>query len=467
MAHLKLAGIVSLLLYALLAGAVRASNAPGDVALFLAITGALFALMFWSWWRASAGGRRRLGHILLFAVLFRLIMLTVGLPRDDRLQALRRDLGGEETGYQSFLLYDNDIWRYLWEGHLTATGIGPYGKTPDEHLTEIENLDPGVPEPPPLESELWWDVLDNVSFRTYTSVYPPVAQLLFVAAHAIAPGSVLVLKALIALIDLGACLGLATLLRALGRPDRDLLLYAWNPLVIKEFAGSGHADALMILCVVWAAVWMVRRRDALAQLLLGVAIASKLGAILLVPIFCRYTRPRSWPLAPLAALLVALPFWRDIYGLGRGLATYAREWVFNSGPWLALRETLAALGAESPGVWAHALTRAVVLGVVIWSLKPGRFEAARWARWCFLTLATLIVLNPAVMPWYLTWALPFAIAVGNLSWVLFTALSFLSYLFYIDRGEASWWLWLEYGLLLGAVLWETRSSATFGRWRAP
>jgi len=443
--------------------------------LFLAIVGLLFGLMIWAYRRARTspapathGTKRVVVQILVFAALFRLVMLFVGLPPSGRVDALAKDLGGREPGYQTFLLYDNDIWRYLWDGHLTAVGVGPYAKTPDELYTQIEEA--GSDEPP-LEAELWWDVLDNVSFRTYTSVYPPMAQLLFVAAHGIAPGSVLVLKLLLALIDLGVCFALAALLKTLGRPPQELLLYAWNPLVIKEFAGSGHVDVLMVLFVTLAALFLIRRRDAVGQLLLGLAIASKLGALILVPIFCRRSRWWTWALAPLAAVLVSLPFLGGIEGLGRGLGTYAREWVFNSGPWVLIEQVFATLGFESSSPLAHLVTKGAVIAVVLWSLRAGRFDGMAFARSCFLTLALLVVLNPAAMPWYLTWALPFAVVIGNRSWVLLTGLSFLSYLFYVDQGASSWWLWAEYGLFLGAAILEAKSrppslaepSATFTR----
>jgi hypothetical protein len=439
----------------LIAVALRASNARQDVVLFLGVIGVLFGLMAWAYRRAKrstySDTRRLVVQILVFAALFRLVVLFVGLPPTDRLDALARDLGGQEPGYQTFLLYDNDIWRYLWDGHLTATGVGPYARTPDEIYTEVE--DSGS-DAPPLESELWWDVLDNVSFRTYTSVYPPMAELLFVAAHQIAPGSVLVLKLLLALIDLGVCLALAALLRALGRPSRELLFYAWNPLVIKEFAGSGHVDVLMVLFVTLAALLLIRRRQALAQACLGLAIASKLGALILVPIFLRRSRPVTWVLAPMTALLVSLPFLGDIGGLGQGLGTYAREWIFNSGPWVAIEWLFAAMGLESSVALAHLVTKGAAIGVVLWSLRSGRFDGMEFARSCFLTLAVLVVLNPAVMPWYLSWALPFAVAIGNRSWVLLTGLSFLSYLFYVDQGASSWWLWLEYGLFFAIAAVE-------------
>lgn len=428
------------------------------MAIFLAVIGCLFGLMAWAWRNAS--GTSLTFRILVFAALFRLVMLGAGLPRDEPLRALGKDLSGRETGYQTFLLYDNDVWRYVWEGHLTATGVGPYSKTPHEFHSEIEETGD---DRAPLESDLWWDVLDNVSFRTYTSVYPPLAQSLFYLAHLIAPGSVFVLKLLLSLVDLATCLGVAALLRALGRPDRDLLLYAWNPLVIKEFAGSGHIDTLMVVMITWAAVAAIRRREVAAQLLLGVGIAAKLGAVILLPLLWRRTRPATWILAPLAALTVSLPFLSGIGGLFGGLGVYAREWVFNSGPWLALQRSFEMLGSGSPELWAHLVTKGAVIAVVLLSLLFGGRDRHRWTTACFATLAVLIVTNPAVMPWYLPWALPFAIAIGNRTWVAFTGLAFLSYLFYVDRGEATWWLWLEYltlGALMTLELYRRRGDAT-------
>ncbi len=411
---------------------------------------ALFGLHLFVWWRAKSRPVTVV-WILVFAAAFRLTMLGVGLPQEGQLRALQHDLGAEQTGYQPFLLYDNDVWRYLWDGHLSATGVGPYAATPHELLTEVEESGEDLP---PLESDLWWDVLDNVSFRTYTSVYPPVAQELFWLAHLLAPGSVLVLKLLIALVDLGSCLAVVALLRALGRPDRDLLLYAWSPLVIKEFTGSGHLDTLMILLVTWAAIALLRRRDWLAQALLGIAVAAKLGAVILFPLFWMRTRPSSWVAAPIAGLAVSMPFLPGIDGLFRGLGTYAREWDFNSGIWQALVTPFTTLGFEDPGGTAHLLTKGATLMIVVGALILARRGDLEWAQGAFLTLAGLVILNAAVMPWYLPWALPFAIAVGNRTWIAFTGLAFLSYLFYVDQGEATWWLWLEYMALLGVAAWE-------------
>ena len=80
-------------------------------------------------------------------------------------------------------------------------------------------------------------------------------------------------------------------------------------------------------------------------------------------------------------------------------------------------------------------------------------------------MAAAVLLQPAVMPWYVLWPLPLAIAAGDrILWPAFTALALLSYLFYAEQVERSWWLWLEYGglLALAAARWRRLGRRTGG-----
>ena len=68
------------------------------------------------------------------AVLFRLTLLPAGLPHDTSWRAvpgaLRADLRGVRVSYERFLLFDSDVWRYLWDGHVWAHGVNPYLHAP-------------------------------------------------------------------------------------------------------------------------------------------------------------------------------------------------------------------------------------------------------------------------------------------------------------------------------------------------
>ncbi len=453
-------GAASAAVYVAVAFGMRFSNEPADVAGFLVAFGALFALY------AAAGvaarglrpARRPLLLIFVFALVFRLVMLCAGLPRERLLAALTDDLKGRATGYSTFLIYDNDVWRYLWDGHLAGAGVSPAAVTPARAAELAEAGQP--PYAGLLAEELWWDVLDNTSFHEYTTVYPPVAQLAFQLSHALAPGSVFVWKLLVVMADLATCWALVLLLGAVGRPRSEVLLWAWNPLVVKELAGSGHVDALMI-ALVTAAVWLlVTRRHAAALIALGASILAKLGSAALVVLFLRRTRPWSWPALAGVLGLGAVALLGELPQLAAGLAAYAREWVFNTGPWAAAAWLAALAGSSRPELWANAVTRGMALVMAVALPWTGSGSARSIVGTAFVLLAATALLNPSVMPWYLLWALPLAVAAGCRSWPVLTALSLLSYLHYCGAGDRSWWLWLEYGGFALAL------AAEAGLWRA-
>ncbi|MEJ2086326.1 MAG: hypothetical protein P8Y44_11710 [Acidobacteriota bacterium] len=450
-------GLLSLGLYLFVALRLDASNSARDVFGFVAIFAVLFLLYGFTFWRSETFKTPSARQILVFAALFRLAMIFAGLPPGQTGPALEADLSGERVGYDTFLLYDNDIWRYLWDGHVLASGLSPYEKTPREFADDAASR--ADDSQAPLESALWWDIFDNISYQSYTTVYPPLAQYLFALSSFIRPGSVLVLKSLVALADLGICLILACWLGKLGRPPHYLLLYAWNPLAIKELSGSGHVDALMVLLVVTSIYFLTRRKAVGAQLSLAAATMAKIGAAALTPIVWRHSPLRSWWALPVSAAALALPLLGQMHSLIQGLSAYAQQWTFNSGPWAAVRQILEWVGVENPDPVATWITRALILAVIVWATWYSRSSAndeLRIPRAVFIVLATLVLLNSAVMPWYLLWALPFAALIGNRSWCLLTGLSLLSYLVYFYRSEQSWWLWVEYGVFALFLVAELR-----------
>ncbi|HSG41507.1 MAG TPA: hypothetical protein VLE27_17830, partial [Thermoanaerobaculia bacterium] len=104
------------------------------------------------------------------------------------------------------------------------------------------------------------------------------------------------------------------------------------------------------------------------------------------------------------------------------------------------------LGIDAPESAAHLLTKILTLILVlIVTIRVRPSDDRNWILGIFLVLAGVVLLNAAVMPWYLLWALPFAVASGVRSWEVLTALSFLSYFVYSEHAEHAWWLWVEYG----------------------
>ena len=78
-------------------------------------------------------------------------------------------------------------------------------------------------------------VLHGINYPELPTIYAPVTQAIFLLGYWLQPGSVAVLQAILIGLDLAA---VALLLRL--APARNVLLYAWCPLVIKEIAFTAH-----------------------------------------------------------------------------------------------------------------------------------------------------------------------------------------------------------------------------------
>jgi len=450
----------------------NAINGVRPVLTFLVVMTGLFLLATASFLLVRAGpdeGRVVWWLVAGGAVLFRLTLLPAGLPHDARLAELlahlRADLRGERVAYERFLLYDTDLWRYLWDGHAWAHGVNPFVYPPI-----AEAVDRLADPDDPITSDgryVWPDIRDNINHPDVPTIYPPLAQVAFRAAHAIAPGSVLAWKGLLVVVDLVAGLLVALTLEALGRSRAWAILYLWNPLVVKAFAGSGHLDALAAAALAAVAYCVVKRRNRWAAASLALAVLAKLAPIVLAPLVGRRI---GWRPMLLAGVLVAAgyaPFVGAGVGLFAGFKTFATQWQFNPGPYL-LAERLAGLFVSDPQLGARALCGLAFLGfvVLLWRRDDGQAESLpEYGAWL---LGVLLVLGPVVMPWYVTWVLPFAVVARQRVWVFFSALVCLAFLVMVDGIEREWVLGMEYGVFAALLLLERRrqlrgrSSSPFG-----
>lgn len=464
---LLLLGLASLAGYLYAGLGLAATGRPVELFAFLGLFGALFVVYAGAYLGCREHPLRRRDFLLIFgfAALYRLALLPVGLPQDEPLAAIQRDLGRGPVSFETFLLYDNDVWRYLWDGRLTQAAIDPYRASPAEHEAFWESGEAGTEISQMFEEARWQDIYEAMGYREQTTVYGPLAQGLFALSSWLRPGSVLVWKGLTVLVDLATCVVVGLLGVRLGRGYGPLLLYSWNPLVIKEFAGSGHVDALLVLLLVLMyAAWADEQLE-LAAIALGAASLVKVSALVLWPLLLRQTPWRRAFWLPLTVFVGFVPFLSSAPKLLSGLWTFAGQWVFNPGPW-ALAEWIGHEAGLS-GRWAADLMSLLVLAAVLvfWLYKPPSQPGGR-AVACLSVLGTLVVVAPAVMPWYLSWALPFAALRVAAPWLVLTALSLLSYLVYIDQVERSWWLWVEYGVFFGllmiAALWRTWRARRHG-----
>jgi hypothetical protein len=87
-------------------------------------------------------------------------------------------------------------------------------------------------------------------------------------------------------------------------------------------------------------------------------------------------------------------------------------------------------------------------------------SAEAFPRLAAAALGALVLLSPVVMPWYLTWVLPFAVLAGARTWAAVTGLGCLAFLVMVDGIERPWVLALEHGLILAVLFFGGRAHAS-------
>jgi len=287
----------------------------------------------------------------------------------------------------------DDLYRYVWDGRVEAAGINPYRYVPsDTHLAALRDE----------------TIYPNINRRTYApTIYPPAAELIFLVTTRISE-SVTWMKATMVAFEFTSVAVLLRLLVLRGLPLERIVIYAWHPVVLWEFAGSGHIDAAIVTFVALAS-W-ARRRE--AAWLTGIALA---GAALVkffpAVIFPALYRRWDWKMpAAAAATLIAgyLPFLAAGRGILGFLPGYVREEGLNSGAgfflWNLLRAAVPAASASNVPYLTFAAAVLASLGMyVLLSDRAGdRYVASAGG----LAAAFTVLLSPH-FPWYFAWIVAF------------------------------------------------------------
>jgi len=378
-------------------------HAPG---LFLSLVVVAFACYAAGiWCLARLRGPRPMFVIVVIAVAARLVLVTTSPS------------------------LSTDVYRYVWDARVAHAGISPY------------LYPPWAPELESLRDEVVFPRLNHPTWRT---IYPPGAQAFFQAVYRLRPDSVLAMKVALGLAEL---IGLATvfgLLRASGRPVSQLVIYAWNPLVLFEVWGMGHLDGLVLPAVAGAAWAALQARYVTAGVLLGLGALVKLYPATLLPLLPMAGWPVAWSAFLVVTILGYVPAWIAATPVVGSLPRYVSEEYFNPG---LLRSVL-----DMP-----ALTLAVA-GVWVVFVSVTRRDSTLSAR-AVLLIGGLTLLSPNIFPWYAVWLVPFLAVAPSVPWIAFTGSVMFAYAFFLQQPWAvpPWARVVEFApLAMGALCWLVR-----------
>lgn len=237
---------------------------------------------------------------------------------------------------------ENDLYRYVWDGNVSAAGVSPYRYSPQQVIRAQPNdpLDDDLARLVRLRAEqpnLHY-LLERVSHPELPTIYPPVSQWIFECAARTTPhdatvGSRLfVMKAWMTLFDVGTLLALIGILQRTGMHLGWSVAWSWCPLVLKEFANSGHLDSIAVFLTTIALYcclepmfnkshrfsgYVVIEKLLKSAIWLGLAVGAKLYPIVLLPLMAFSIRRRVGSTAALiylsatiaVAVCILRPMW--------------------------------------------------------------------------------------------------------------------------------------------------------------
>ncbi|MFJ1704734.1 polyprenol phosphomannose-dependent alpha 1,6 mannosyltransferase MptB [Kitasatospora sp. NPDC088346] len=356
-------------------------------------------------------GHPRLGLLVAY---FGLVLLVAGWLRLGR--ALR---GPRPPGARSLVLtlalwaapllagpplFSRDVYSYLAQGAMVDGGLDVYTHGPADLGGPLAEEVPAVWQSAPAPyGPVFLALAAGVARQTGPGVYPGILGLRMVALLGVA-----------LLVWLTPRLA-----RACGvDPGAALWLGVLNPLLLLHLVAGAHNDAVMLGLLVAGLVLALERRPLPAAALVTLAALVKAPAVLgLLPLAVLWAdrlRGRARTVrAAAATLAVALGTAAAVtaatgtgYGWVRALDTpvSAGNWSVTSALGRATDALASGLGA-GPGGSAVPLWRWLGLAgaaLVVLYLWTGRRRPAP-VHALGLSLAALVLLGPALRPWYALW----------------------------------------------------------------
>jgi hypothetical protein len=322
-----------------------------------------------------------------FAVLFRLILLFCHPSLSD------------------------DYYRFIWDGQLLSHGLNPFSHIP-------QDIYPGSISQIPLADTLY-NHLNTLQKSNYTC-YPPFNQVFFYLAALLFPknlfGNVMIMRLFILIAETGTIIYGMKALKLLGKSERNILLYALNPLVILELTGNLHFEAVMIFFLVLSLYFWIKNRNTVAAVAAGMSASVKLITLIVLPFLTKKFRLKDQiifiALSSFSFILLLLPIFLSNQqgGFFSTIALYFHNFQFNSSILNLLRQCILRLsGLDLVFIIGPLLSIiSLILITAILLLRKNK-EPIIALESILFALTSYYFLTTTVHPWYITSLVVFSV----------------------------------------------------------
>jgi alpha-1,6-mannosyltransferase len=363
-----------------------------------------------------------------------------------------------------------DFYRFLWDGRMLIQGINPYLFTPDYVLNDPTAL---LKVSMPQAQELF-NGMGGLS-ASHFSNYPPINQLFFAITAVFAGksilGSVVVLRVIMILADLGILYFGKKLLENLSLPVNNIFWYFLNPFVIIELTGNLHFEGVMLFFVIWSLYLLHGGKWFWAALILAVSVGVKLIPVLFLPLFFQYFTQKKplaqgfWNFTKFclvvlgAVLLLFAPFLSSefILNFSNTINLWFQNFEFNASVYNILKwigseyydtNLIKPYGSISPFL--------VIATILILTFFRKNRSTVELITAMLFGISMYLLFATTVHPWYICTPLILSVFTKYKFPIVWSIMIILSYSAYglNSFSENLWLVALEYTVIIGYAVWE-------------
>lgn len=366
----------------------------------------------------------------------------------------------------SLPVLEDDFYRYLWDGAVTANEFNPYTISPQQVLEKDHN----VPEKILKLADESGDVIHKINHPQIRTLYPSLAQIVFALSYFLFPWSVVGWKFIMLIGDLLLLFFLIKILRELQLPKSFIAIYWLNPIVLHEYFNTGHYDLFALLFTAISFYYLLKNENVIASITLALAVGFKLWPILLFPFYMRRLfNQKSKLFSSIAAFLIFtvvifIPVLSAGWDENQGFMKYASNWINNAGFYTLLKDSIDLFTNvfKIYYVCADCVARWITIGLmtitVLWLIRKPAKDNRELANKILIAVAIMFLISPTQFPWYFTWLvlpLVFSPKFSLLMYVFLIPLYHLNFL-------GGYFIYIQHIPVILLFIYEIKKGSGFG-----
>ena len=378
-----------------------------------------------------------------------------------------------------------DFYRFIWDGRMILEGINPYLSLPETYIQQ------GVT--PITEASNLYAGMGEMNGSHYTN-YPPINQLCFFIAAIFSSksifGSIIVLRLIIILADLGTLYFGKRLLERLNLPIKNIFWYILNPFIIIEMTGNLHFEPVMLFFLIWGLNQLHQQKWIFSAILIACSVSVKLIPLLFLPLFFQwFTKPNTYinqsnkmiwkgfKVVPknflklvsfyliilLTITLLFLPFYSSelISNYSNSVGLWFGKFEFNASIYYVFREIgFYIRGYNEISIISKITLIATVIFLFKMTFQRQNKTVIQLITTMLFVLSFYYFTSTTIHPWYLATPIILSVFTKYKFPIVWSFVIILSYQAYsnLPWKENLWFVALEYFIVFGYIIYELKKT---------